>query len=143
MTATIVDWKRVAGGFEVRVQDGTWVNGDPKFVTVTLTEAQVRGATRDELITALANALEDPLDGLAGVEVDPLTIPFPERPPNVVPLESWLIELHERWWRWQTVRVEATARNVGAARIAAVRAREDAAWAELQTAVTEALAGGA
>lgn len=95
----------VAGGYTLTVEvENAYRNGKSRFDKVFVADAAVRGKTPTQVLQAVVDAMEDPLEGITGREA---TAPATSK--DI--LEERMKERYETWLRWKTTRDEAVARN--------------------------------
>jgi len=119
-----------AGGYQVEVEiTAAYTDGRSRFERVYLSTAELRGKTPEQKRQAILDALDDdPMDGVAGVEVSAPTV-------TKGILEDRMEALYADWQRWKNTRLEAQARAIAAAAVTALTNREDAAWTKYLQAI--------
>ncbi len=128
----VVGREPVPGGFMVTVEvPGAYTDGSSRLDRVFVHADAVRGRTVEQVRQAVKDALDDdPLGAILGEDVV-----VPTQTKTVV--EDQMVLLYGAWRRWQATRVEAQARGLAGAVIAALQAKEDAAWFAYGSAITE------
>lgn len=124
MTRIIRNAEPAPNGYIVEVEvTAAYTDGSSRIDRVFVATSELRGKTPEQKRQAILDALDDdPMDGVAGVEVSAPTVTKPI-------LEDRMTGLYADWLRWKTTRTEAQARSLAAAVITALTNREDAAWA--------------
>ncbi len=126
----IAGYERAAGGFAVTIEhENAYTNGSSRFEKVHVSDAAVRGKSRDQVRQAIKDAADaDPIADIIGEDV---AAPTPTKPI----LEERMVAQYERWQRWKNTRLEAQARGLAGAVVTAVTNVENDAWGDYVAAV--------
>lgn len=119
ITRSIRRARPIAGGLELLVEEsGALVDGSTRTYTIEV----AAGPDMDPAeVAAMAAAMGELAGTVRGAELK-------AAPATRQDIEGLLPGAWARWQRWQTTRVEAEVRALPAAAIAALTARENAAW---------------
>lgn len=124
--------RRAPGGWSVSVEvENAYTNGASRFDEVFVSDQAIAGKSREEVLQAVLDSLDDPFGGLRGADLSAA----PTQTKAV--LEARMVALYAVWVRWRDTRAEAQSRALAAPIITALQNREDAAWAAYASAINQ------